>query len=465
MIRTLKFFVFTFIMITVAFLLGCQVSDPPQKTASPPLKTTSLPLKTTSPPLKTISPPETIPVQSVSIEDLVADTAIEMQNYEGRIVKVNGTVNSAADGTDSLTLETNRDDIVLWVRRGKTENNLHLYREGENYDFTLFIERQHYFNSMTVIWTHLATTAIKQVTMKSLTDDVIENIQNYIGCPIRITATVSANVGDSFSLDTSKDRFMFLVDKNGHPYEDRYLANRIYTLTLFVTRYSERDTGSYTVNMSLVRPVPETTMISPLTVSLEEIVDNTIFLRQNYQGKIVKLNGTVQYRYDKHNSLTLETNKNNASFYVNLAKTPSTLDQYQEGENYDFILFIYKQEDYLLIERRIWTYLVETTEIKRATIESLITDAIQDPQKYVGNPIRITANVVNIDAGTNTIFLDSDELVGMKNNFGFVIDKNLHPDGYLKGQTYTFMLFVYSVREVENSTLINTLISMYPIIP
>ena len=65
MIRILKHFIFTFIVTAITFTFGCRASDPiPQRISAP----------------------------IVSVEDIINDTKEGNQSYEGKIVKVNGTV-------------------------------------------------------------------------------------------------------------------------------------------------------------------------------------------------------------------------------------------------------------------------------------------------------------------------------------------------------------------------------------
>ena len=100
MIRILKHFIFTFIVTAIAFAFGCRASDPiPQRISAP----------------------------IVSVEDIMNDTKAGTQSYEGKIVKVNGTVDYRDQNL--LSLETGSSVSTFFINHDKSLNSFYRFKQ------------------------------------------------------------------------------------------------------------------------------------------------------------------------------------------------------------------------------------------------------------------------------------------------------------------------------------------------
>ena len=217
MIRILKHFIFTFIVTAIAFAFGCRASDPiPQRISAP----------------------------IVSVEDIINDTKEGNQSYEGKIVKVNGTV--VSNQLDLIKLETGSSISSFYISHEVSPIPFLPYYVDENYDFTLYIEMQDNYIIKKEVFANLASTEIKQVTIESLEDQMRLGFKSYVGYPIRLTAKIEI---DDFN------RIIKIVNGEGKLLlffsfdENTYIEGQTYTFLLFVYEMSKAE-----VNVYLLKP-------------------------------------------------------------------------------------------------------------------------------------------------------------------------------------------------------------------
>ena len=217
MIRILKHFIFTFIVTAITFTFGCRASDPiPQRISAP----------------------------IVSVEDIINDTKEGNQSYEGKIVKVNGTV--VSNSLDLIKLETGSSISSFYISHEVSPIPFLPYYVDENYDFTLYIDIQNNYIIKKEVFANLASTEIIQVTIESLEDQMGLDSKIYVGYPIRLTAKIEI---DDFN------RIIKIVNGEGKLLlffsfdENTYIEGQTYTFLLFVYKMSQ-----YEVNVYLLKP-------------------------------------------------------------------------------------------------------------------------------------------------------------------------------------------------------------------
>ena len=183
------------------------------------------------------------------------------------------------------------------------------------------------------------------------------------------------------------------------------------------------------------------------TGTLAEIVSDTAAGGTAYNGRFVNISGVVEDNYSLNgnaNGLTLKTDNELITFFVLTFGQPELLADYENGQTYDFHLFIAEQElsanhdlnnDF---SRNVWGHLVQNTDPVVVAPQTLLADARAANQRYQGRVVRITDTVSGNTAETSSIYF---------NTIGFSIRKNGHPDEatMIKGQSYTFDAFITSI--------------------
>ena len=179
-------------------------------------------------------------------------------------------------------------------------------------------------------------------------------------------------------------------------------------------------------------------------VTVADIVSDTVVGGSAFEGQILRLTGTVTEILSSGETLLLETGNESVTFFVRSWGTGERVASYEVDTQYTFNLYI--QDQALAFQQtdtfNVWADLVEDSEPVPITIDTLISDAKAENQRYAQRVITLRATVSNVL--DSTIYLKEADLVT-----SVYIRRSGHTDEatYQVNQTYDFTVFVFKIGE------------------
>ena len=209
-----------------------------------------------------------------------------------------------------------------------------------------------------------------------------------------------------------------------------------------------------------VKTTPAVATTQPDTVTLNDIVSDVAGGGTTYLGKIVTITGAVRSDasgFTNNDTITLITNNENVSFYINSRETPDRLAKYKKDQTYTFNLFIRGVDppDDRFVWYAIWSNL--PNEKISTTMNALATDVAAGGRTYIDKVVSLRATI-ELDAAnyfdegedyeTISLITNNDKVVV------FVTHELEHPSilaEYKEGTAYDFTIFIARI------TLLNDL--------
>ena len=200
-------------------------------------------------PAQTIQPPaETIPADSVAFADIISDVASGGTRYSNKTVTFSAVVEFDSSGftnKDFITLITNNQEVVFYVKSVEDPSKVASYQEGISYTFTVFVEQigqpSEAFPSYSVLTTILENDGVLSVSLANLVSDAISGNRRYVNKVARFTATVKNDssvfdTSDTISLVTGNENANFFVgNRTKHlTVMGKYRSGMTYTFTVYI---------------------------------------------------------------------------------------------------------------------------------------------------------------------------------------------------------------------------------------
>ena len=175
-----------------------------------------------------------------------------------------------------------------------------------------------------------------------------------------------------------------------------------------------------------------------LNITVADIVADTDAGGTKYQGRFVNITAVVKANHlpDIH-SLTLVTGSDDATFSVFSTDEPVLLENYLEGESYNFTLFIREQQLTSFNNVYVWSNYAKK-DIYNVDLTELVSHAKSDNKRYQGNTV-IADLTIRLITEHRIYFITNDSDV-----YFWVDNISTIPDikEYEEGKTYTFTLFI-----------------------
>ncbi len=195
------------------------------------------------------------PTSTVTFADVVADVAAGSRTYVGKTVSVTASVEEDTSNfrrNDTITLQTNNDDVWFFVLSRNAPEKLQGYEKGQSYTFKVFIvdvDPPEPFSPEYDIWSYLSTESVS-TTMDAIVADVAAGGTTYLEQIVSIRATVDADTQvffdedddyETISLITNNEKVLFFVNNERYPPAElaQYQGDDTYDFKLFI--YSVTD--------------------------------------------------------------------------------------------------------------------------------------------------------------------------------------------------------------------------------
>ena len=199
--------------------------------------------------VETIQPPaKPTPADSVTLADIVENTANSDSDYEGHVHTLTGTVKKILGDGDSLTVESGNDIITFFVLAWGRPEAFTDHEVGTSYDFQVYIHDQAPSISTDggyVVWAYLVfNTEPQGVTADTLNTHAKAENQQYQGSVITLTATISTVLDSVFFLRDNEIGVALMIRRSGHSAESQYQKGQSYTFTAVVLKIGASFIGS-----------------------------------------------------------------------------------------------------------------------------------------------------------------------------------------------------------------------------
>lgn len=214
--------------------------------------------------------------------------------------------------------------------------------------------------------------------------------------------------------------------------------------------FSEVDIDDSVIFATLVGVTPiEATPIQPDTTTFANIVADAAAGGTKYIGTTVTV--TAPIRLVLESGVALVTKNERVNFYVKSPDLPEKLSSLVEGKTYQFTIEITsiappdeEFDTYAVFSNIIGDATVVNVPPVEVTVATLTADVAAGGVKYVGTTVKVDATVA---LGTAEIEKAGLGLVTNNNDVVWIVvhkDKTTL-DPYVKDQSYTFTLLIYSV--------------------
>ena len=199
-----------------------------------------------------------VSTDTVSVSEIVSDTAGGGSAYEGQLITLTGTVSEKLSSGETLLIETENNNVLFFVRSWGNAHRVTDFEVGESYTFSLYIQDQATsagtdwsFN----VWSDIVANAEPEaVTLDTLSSNAKTGDQQYAQRVITLKATVSNIIASAIYLSENDVNTSVYIRRSGHTDEADYQVNQSYDFTVFVFKTGEWVIdGFYEVRLGLVR--------------------------------------------------------------------------------------------------------------------------------------------------------------------------------------------------------------------
>ena len=214
--------------------------------------------------------------------------------------------------------------------------------------------------------TPVETTPIDSITLADIVADAAAGNKSYVGKVVTIKASVDSDTSeftnnDAITLITNNEDVVFYVGSRETP---QHLANyekgKSYTFSLFIRAVDPPE--EFFPEYAIWSNIPSET----ISTTINAIVSDVAGGGRTYIDKIVLITATVKSdtstffdEDDDYEAITLITNNESVIFFVyNEHDPPAALNQYKEGEAYNFKLFIYNISDVITDKKTIVSHII-----------------------------------------------------------------------------------------------------------
>ena len=201
-------------------------------------------------------------------------------------------------------------------------------------------------------------------------------------------------------------------------------------------------------------PTPPTqrTLESATQTTIGAIVSNTVSGGNRFEGTVVEITAVVDLADDENEWITLETNNQNAVFYVNAYgdlldgtfKTP-----FIQGQSYTLQLYIQEQEPHATLGHAIWSYPVD--DIIDASVADIVSNTLAGNKRFEGKVVNITATINYVSTTNRSMTLETNDtsIRFWVRPFGDIVSGEFEKP-FVKGDSYNLQLYI---QEQESDTL------------
>ena len=183
----------------------------------------------------------TITVLSDAVSNIVSNVKAGNTNHKGYVVNIDAQVLLHSDiavgiDEDELVLKTDDDDnVTFWVNSHDKPNLIRNFKSGIWHNFTILIADIYYPDEGGyIIWSHIATTDIHDMTLKKLVNHAKVDNKTYQGTFVSVNVTVIAKNPNDVRFKTNHNKIEFIARDTGGSDFEKYEVGKSYDVLVFI---------------------------------------------------------------------------------------------------------------------------------------------------------------------------------------------------------------------------------------